>query len=113
MKRTTSGNFRMLALLLAALAVMGPVADATFAQNQSVKPGINAPFENANVGTFRAIFESESRVIYRYRHAIVAILDLKQGMNVADVGAGTGLFTRLGATFVTERTGFGGRLAGD
>src|SRR5262249_2279179 len=40
-------------------------------------------------------FETESRENYALRHEIVAALGLEPGMAVADIGAGTGLFTRL------------------
>ena len=40
-------------------------------------------------------FESDDREIYTKRDEIVAALGCKPGMAVADIGAGTGLFTRL------------------
>src|SRR4029077_2017625 len=40
-------------------------------------------------------FEVESREIYTQRKEIVVACKLKPGMAVADIGAGTGLFTRL------------------
>lgn len=64
-------------------------------QEQSVKPGINDSFRSPRVESFVERFEGESRVIFRYRRAIVEALGLETGTDVADVGAGTGLFTRL------------------
>ena len=89
--------WRWAVVLLAVLVLPALSAPQAWAQKQSVKPGINKPFEGENtpVERFIKIFEAESRDVYRYRHAIVAVLDLEPGMHVADVGAGTGLFTRL------------------
>ena len=61
----------------------------------SVRPGINDVFLNADeaeIQEFVDRFEGESREIAANHPAIVAALDLKPGMVVADVGAGTGLF---------------------
>lgn len=66
-----------------------------FAQEQSVKPGINDNFVNPDVDRFIQMFEGESREIFKHRNEIVAVLGLKPGMNVADVGAGTGFFSRM------------------
>jgi predicted methyltransferase len=71
------------------------------AQEKSINPGINAPYEkNPNAKKFVASFETESREVYAQRKEIVAACRLKPGMSVADVGAGTGLFTRLFAAEV-------------
>ena len=40
-------------------------------------------------------FESPGRALFDKRFEVVALLGLKPGMNVADIGAGSGLFTRL------------------
>lgn len=64
-------------------------------QETSVRPGINKPFENPDVKEFVGKFEVESREVFVKRKDIVAAYKLKPGMAVADIGAGTGLFTRL------------------
>jgi predicted methyltransferase len=79
-----------LAVFLAALAV-----GFTVAQDKSVRPGINDPFKDPDVAKYVNTFEVESREIYAEREKIVAACGLKPGMVVADIGAGTGLFTRL------------------
>lgn len=77
------------AFLIALLA--GSIA----AQEKSVKPGINDSFQNPNVEDFVERFEVESREVYLHRDRIVAACEIKPGQTVADIGAGTGLFTRL------------------
>ena len=72
------------------------------AQEKSVKPGINDPFKDPDVSEFKKKFEVESREIYSQRAEIVRRVGLKPGMAVADVGAGTGLFTRLFAPEVGD-----------
>jgi len=65
------------------------------AQEKSVKPGINDQFKDPDVKTFIERFEGESREIFTQRKQIVEACGLKPGMAVADIGAGTGLFTRM------------------
>ena len=79
-------------LLALALVPFIPLASG---QEKSVRPGINKPFENPDVQEFIGTFEAESREIFVERKKIVAACKLKPEMTVADIGAGTGLFTRL------------------
>jgi predicted methyltransferase len=70
-------------------------------QEKSVHPGINHEYEkNPNAKKYAESFETEGREAYKFRKEIVAACCLKPGMNVADVGAGSGLFTRLFAAEV-------------
>ena len=71
------------------------LAQPVVAQEKSVNPGINKTFENPNVPDFIERFEKEGRDAFDHRKQIEAALDLKPGMVVADVGTGTGLFTRM------------------
>jgi len=73
------------------------------AQEKSVKPGINKAFENPDLKDFLKKFEGESREIAVSVKEIVAACKVKPGMVVADVGAGTGLFTRKFAAEVGEK----------
>jgi ubiquinone/menaquinone biosynthesis C-methylase UbiE len=76
------------------------------AAGQGASPSINAPYRNPNYQEWRQIFETEGREVYDRRHAIVAEAGAQPGMALADIGAGTGLFTRLFAA----RVGDGGRV---
>ena len=58
-------------------------------------PEINKPFQNPDAAEWVKKFESESREVYTLRGEIVKAIGLVPGMAVADVGAGTGLFTRM------------------
>lgn len=79
------------------------LAPALFAQQKSVNPGINKSFEDPQVPEFVERFEKEGRDVFDRRNEIVAALGLKPGMAVADVGAGTGLFTRMFSPLVGEQ----------
>jgi ubiquinone/menaquinone biosynthesis C-methylase UbiE len=82
------------------LAFAGPAA----AQQQSVAPGINERFEQGqNYGEFVDQFEREGREIFDKRHDILREIGLKPGMTIADIGAGSGLFTQLFAREVGPR----------
>jgi predicted methyltransferase len=82
------------------LAVFAFGAGPVYAQEKSVRPGINKPYENPDVNESVKRFESENREVFSKRKEIVAACKLKPGMVVADIGAGTGLFTRLFAAEV-------------
>lgn len=69
--------------------------NAISAQDKSVNPGINKAFDTPNVPEFMERFEIEGRDAFDHRKEVVAALGLQEGMVVADVGAGTGLFTRM------------------
>jgi len=92
MRRTVAG----FALLVVGLGLVA-------GQDKSVRPGINDPFKDPDLPGFLKKFEVESREIYAQRAEIVRRVGLKPGMAVADVGAGTGLFTRLFAPEVGDK----------
>jgi ubiquinone/menaquinone biosynthesis C-methylase UbiE len=67
------------------------------AGESSVRPGINANFLDPalKVDEFLQRFEVESREIFHERDKVVAACGIQKGMTVADIGAGTGLYSRL------------------
>ncbi|WP_165243865.1 class I SAM-dependent methyltransferase [Paludisphaera soli] len=110
----TADGFRRAAVAaligLASMGVVGRAQDAPAkeeAPKAKVDPKINEQFQKrGNAKGFIERFESHDREVFAKRDAIVASLHLKPGMAVADVGAGSGLFTRLFA----EKVGREGRV---
>ena len=70
----------------------------------SVKPGINKNFidPNLDVDAYVKKFEIESREVFMNRAEILEACEIQTGDTVADIGAGTGLFTRLFAKEVGD-----------
>src|SRR5215216_125608 len=52
-----------------------------------------------------AQFESETRPVFHHRAKIIELLDLKSGMAVAEIGAGSGFLSRM----IAARVGVQGR----
>jgi ubiquinone/menaquinone biosynthesis C-methylase UbiE len=76
------------------LGVMAAFAFPAWAQDESLSPGINKGYDNPNVERIVKQYERENRDVVQHSKEIVAACELKPGMNVADIGAGTGLHTR-------------------
>ncbi|HET7764584.1 MAG TPA: methyltransferase domain-containing protein [Burkholderiales bacterium] len=87
---------RRLPVSLALLLMAAPVA-----AEEGAKPEINRPYVvDTDVARWNRTFENERREVYVKRDEIVAAAGAKPGMTVADIGAGTGLFTMLFADAV-------------
>ena len=88
---------RILPLLLLALA-------QTAWCEQSASPGadphINQPFASAPPGGWVDVLERPGREVFDQRYRILEAARLEEGMRVADIGAGTGLFATLFARAV-------------
>ena len=81
------------------LLVMAVAASPVVAQ-QSVNPGINDHYKNADVRRWRGVFERDGREVWDRRHDILAALNLQPGTAIADIGAGSGFFTVMFAAAV-------------
>lgn len=77
------------------VALVLGIATTCAAQENSVKPGINDSFHDPDVREFIGRFEVESREIFAHRQDIVKACQIEPGETIADIGAGTGLFTRM------------------
>jgi predicted methyltransferase len=86
-------------LVLTLACLMAPVTPLC-AREAGARPEINQPYTNPDYDAWVGRFERSGREVFDKRHEIVAAMGLEPGMAVADIGAGTGLFTRLFATVV-------------
>jgi predicted methyltransferase len=92
---------RVAAILGAVACLSGAAAtDWAYAQPKQPRSDINSVFLDPEFDAWVARFERHGREVYDRRHDIVAATGVKAGMVVADIGAGTGLFTRLFSTRV-------------
>ncbi|MBK1700026.1 class I SAM-dependent methyltransferase [Thiococcus pfennigii] len=66
----------------------------------SADPAINEPYQDPDYDRWVERFERPGREVYDRRQAILMAVDPQPGMDIADIGAGTGLFTRLFAEAV-------------
>ena len=87
-----------LRLCLGVLLLMVCALPAT--AREGADPAINRPYLDPDFAQWVERFESPGREVYDRRAAIVAASGVKPGMRVADIGAGTGLFTLLFARAV-------------
>lgn len=81
-----------------------PVAPAEQKQAEAEKPSINVGFldPNLDVSEWIGRFEIESREVYGARERVLDACAIEPGMAIADVGAGTGFYSRLFASAVGE-----------
>ena len=72
----------------------------TWAEVPAVGPDMNAYYYEADPDHWAEIFERSGREVFDRRFQVVEALGIKPGMRIADVGAGTGLYTMLVARAV-------------
>ena len=80
------------------------LASCVLPQEKSVNPGINSSYlsEYMVVASWVERLEREGREVADNRDAIVARIGFKPGMDIADIGTGTGLFIPALSTAVGD-----------
>src|SRR5215471_11156485 len=89
-----------------AFAAVGLITEAR--AQQTITPtarDLNKQFD-ADASQWTARFEHEGRAIYDKRYEVLDAMHLRPGMNVADIGAGSGVFARL----IAQRVAPGGMV---
>lgn len=76
------------------------LSTAAIAVEQNVNPGINKPLVDPDYEIWVQRFEHPGREVFDLREIIVKAANIQTGMDVADIGAGTGFYTRLFASAV-------------
>lgn len=89
---TTFARKRLIAMLGAGLIAAGAVAQQAVITPTAKE--LNKSFD-ADASRWTQRFEHEGRAIYDKRFEILDAMGLKPGMDVADIGAGSGLISRL------------------
>jgi predicted methyltransferase len=79
------------------------VAETPPPEKPAVRHSLNTGFLSADPRHWEGVFERPGREVFDKRFQIVAATGVRPGMTVADVGAGTGLFTVLFARAVGPR----------
>ncbi len=85
----------MISAILKIILLMLLAMATGHADEQNVNPGINRHYQDASFERWVRTFERPGREVYDKRHDVVSALGLKPGMDVADVGAGTGFYSLL------------------
>jgi len=95
------GKFLFASLLLLS-ACAQQARPITAPAEKSVAPKINDGFTSPalDVGLWAERFSGESREVYTSRFAVLEAIGLDKGSAIADIGAGTGLHTKLFAETV-------------
>lgn len=76
------------------------LSTAAIAVEQNVNPGINKPLVDPDYEIWVQRFEHPGREVFDLREIIVKAANIQTGMDIADIGAGTGFYTRLFASAV-------------
>ena len=89
-----------LTLLTLSLATQHLVVATAFAQESSVKPGINERWKSSDIDPLVEILENTERNIYKNRKQLAQLFAPGKGAVVADVGAGSGFMAEEFAQMV-------------
>ncbi|MGB0712119.1 MAG: class I SAM-dependent methyltransferase [Gammaproteobacteria bacterium] len=82
-------------LLLTLLTAFALPLWATDGAERNVNPGINSNYADPDPKRWQGILERDGREVWDRRQDVLSALNIRPGMSVADIGAGTGFYTRM------------------
>ena len=77
------------------ISILFSLAGLSLANEKNANPGINQYYQGTTHQEWVGVFEQDGREVYNQRHAVVKALQLKPGLDIADIGAGTGFYSFL------------------
>jgi ubiquinone/menaquinone biosynthesis C-methylase UbiE len=89
---TASKTLRYSQIILLA-TILSLIITNCRAEEKNVNPGINNYYYDAKFEKWLETFESPGREVYDKKEAILHEVQIKPGMRIADIGAGTGLYS--------------------
>lgn len=89
---TASKTLRYSQIILLA-TILSLIITNCRAEEKNVNPGINNYYYDAKFEQWLETFESPGREVYDKKEAILHEVQIKPGMRIADIGAGTGLYS--------------------
>ena len=75
------------------LTILSLIITNCRAEEKNINPGINNYYYDAKFEQWLETFESPGREVYDKKEAILHEVQIKPGMRIADIGAGTGLYS--------------------
>ncbi|MBT5030758.1 MAG: class I SAM-dependent methyltransferase [Proteobacteria bacterium] len=87
----------MIRIFITVIVCLSACISTSFSQEVNVAPEINNNYKSGNldVAQWAERFTGESREVYIARFEIIDVIDIQKGDRIADIGAGTGLYTQL------------------
>ncbi len=83
--------------MIAGVLILPLGAPHAIAAEENVAPIINRTFKDPelDINRYAESFSGESREVFTAREEVIATIGLEPGQTIADIGAGTGIYTRL------------------
>ena len=75
------------------LTILSLIITNCRAEEKNINPGINNYYYDAKFEKWLETFESPGREVYDKKETILHEVQIKPGMRIADIGAGTGLYS--------------------
>ena len=99
--KSSPSRYRYITVLVCIVSSI--ITSNGIAKEVNVSPSINDHYYSAQFDQWVDTFESSGREVFDKKAAIIQALQIKPGMKIADIGAGTGLYTIPFAQLVGQK----------